>query len=147
MARRNRCIQSFLDDGVFSRNREGLGSSLSYGDSKFQAAHLTPKILETMSARADHHVRSIRNDPDLEQLEDLLETKKYAFAIEQNDKFHSDQRLISIHDEQYRDSMMDSGGDSKVRYRERSPSVERHILDDIRWIGWRIVSRHVASRG
>lgn len=100
-----------------------------------------------MGATAAHLVRSIKNDPDLEQLEDLLETEKYGFAVEQDDKLHSEQRLISIHDEPCRDLIMDSGGDSKVRYRERSPSVERHVLDDIRWFGWRIVSRHVALRG
>jgi hypothetical protein len=84
-----------------------------------------------------NHARSITNSPDLGQLETLLESEKYAFPVDQEYRGRQERSVTS---EPYRDIAGASDGETKVRYRERSPSVERHVLDDIRWMGLRIVS-------
>lgn len=77
--------------------------------------------------------------PDLGQLETLLEGEKYAFPVDQEYNDRPGLQLTSIHAETYRDIVSASDGEIKVRYRERSPTVERYLIDDVRWMGLRIV--------
>lgn len=84
-----------------------------------------------------NYARSVTDSPDLGQLETLLETEKYAFPVDQEYRGRQERSVTS--QSPYRDIALASDGETKERYRERSPSVERHVLDDIRWMGLRIV--------
>jgi hypothetical protein len=85
------------------------------------------------------YTRSGAYAPDLGQLETLMGGETYAFPVDQEYKDRTERQLVSIHVEPYRDIVSASEGETKVRYRERSPTVERYLIDDVRWMGLRIV--------
>lgn len=91
-----------------------------------------------MRKSADYTLSAVYN-PDLGQLESLMEGETYAFPVDQEYKDRPEQRLTSTHAEPYRDIVSNVDGETKVRYRERSPTVERYLVDDVRWMGLRIV--------
>lgn len=89
--------------------------------------------------QSTEYTRSGAYAPDLGQLETLMGGETYAFPVDQEYKDRTERQLTLIHVEPYRDIVSISDGETKVRHRERSPTVERYLVDDVRWVGLRIV--------